>query len=75
MLTLDRLDYLTDEQVEQSTRLLPPEHGGRGRPPTVKHREALEGILPSLRTGTPWRAVPTAYGRWHPIYRRWPRWN
>src|SRR5512143_3456592 len=74
VLTLDRLYYLTDEQFEQINRLLPPEHGGRGRPPTVKNREALEGILHILRTGTPWRDWPTAYGPWHTLYRRWQRW-
>jgi transposase len=71
---MDRLYYLTDEQFEQINRLLPPEDSGRGRPPKVKNREALEGILPLLRTGTPWRDLPTAYGPWHTSYRRWPRW-
>ena len=58
---MDRLYYLTDEQFEQLNRLLPPEDGGRGRPPTVKNRQALEGILHILRTGTPWRDLPKAY--------------
>ena len=70
----DRWYYLTDEQFEQINRLLPPEDSGRGRPPTVKNREALEGILHILRTGTPWRDLPAAYGPWHTIYRRWQRW-
>lgn len=71
---MDRLYYLTDEHFEQINRLLPPEDSGRGRPPTVKNREALEGILYILRTGTPWRDLPSAYGRWHTIYMRWQRW-
>ncbi len=71
---MDRLYYLTDEHFEQINRLLPPEESRRGRPPKVKNREALEGILHVLRTGTPWREVPKAYGRWHTIYRRWQRW-
>ena len=71
---MDRLYYLTDEQFEQINRLLPPEDGGRGRPPTVKNRQALEGVLHILRTGTPWRDLPKAYGRWHTIYMRWQRW-
>ena len=40
--------------------------GGRRR---FKNREALEGILHLLRTGTPWRDWPTAYGPWHTIYK------
>ena len=71
---MDRWYYLTDEQVEQINRLLPPEDNRRGRPPQVKHREALEGSLHVLRTGTPWRDLPTAYGPWHTLYRRWQRW-
>ena len=70
----DRWYYLTDEQFEQINRLLPPEDSRRGRPPKVKNREALEGILHVLRTGTPWRDLPKAYGPWHTIYRRWQRW-
>ena len=71
---MDRLYYLTDEPCEQINRWLPPENSRRGRPPKVKNREALEGILHVLRTGTPWRDVPKAYGPWHTIYRRWQRW-
>ena len=71
---MDRLYSLTDEQFEQINRLLPPEDSGRGRPPTVKNREALEGILHILRTGTPWRDLPPAYGHWHTIYLHWQRW-
>ena len=52
---MNRLYSLTDEQFEPINRLLPPEEGRRGRPPTVKNREALEGVLHVLRTGTPWR--------------------
>ncbi|QQS53908.1 MAG: IS5 family transposase [Candidatus Competibacteraceae bacterium] len=71
---MDRLYYLTNEQFGQINRLLPPEQGRRGRPPTVKNREVLEGILHVLRTGTPWRDLPNAYGPWHTIYMRWQRW-
>lgn len=71
---MDRLYCLTNEQFEQINRLLPPEDSCWGRPPKVKNREALEGILPVLRTGTPWRDLPKAYGPWHTIYMRWQRW-
>ena len=71
---MERLYYLTEEQFTPSNRLLPPEQGGRGRPPMIRHREAREGILHILRTGTPWRDLPTAYGAWHTVYRRWQRW-
>ena len=54
--------------------MLPPEDRRQRRPPKVKNREALEGILHVLRTGTPWRDLPKAYGPWHTIYMRWQRW-
>jgi transposase len=71
---MDRLYYLTDEQFTQINRWLPPEDSGRGRPPKIRNRDALEGILHILRTGTPWRDLPPAYGAWHTIYMRWQRW-
>ena len=51
-LTMDRLYYLTDEQFDQSNRLLPPEHGRPERPPTVKHREALSTATPGVQYET-----------------------
>ena len=71
---MDRLYYLTDEQCTQINRLFPPEEGRCGRPPKIRNREALAGILHLLRTGTPWRDLPPAYGAWHTIYMRWHRW-
>jgi transposase len=70
---MNRLYYLTEEQFAQINRLLPSEESGRGRPPTVSNRDAVEGILHILRTGTPWRDLPQAYGAWHTIYMRWQR--
>jgi transposase len=71
---MDRLYYLTEEQFTQINRLLPPEQGRRGRPPKIRNRDALEGILHIMRTGTPWRDLPKAYGEWHTVYMRWQRW-
>jgi transposase len=71
---MDRLYYLTEEQFTQLNRFLPPEDSGRGRPPKSRNREALEGILHSLRPGTPWRDLPKEYGAWHTMYMRWQRW-
>ena len=68
-----RLYYLTDEPFTPITRLCPPEDSGRGRPPKLRNREALDGRVPLLRTGTPWRDLPQAYGAWHTMYMRWQR--
>ncbi|WP_083768856.1 transposase [Chloroflexus aggregans] len=40
------------------------------------HRRALNGLFWKLRSGAPWRAIPTRYGPWSSIsdrYRRWCR--
>jgi hypothetical protein len=39
---MNRLYYLTDAQFTQINRLLPPEDSGRGRPPKLSNRDALE---------------------------------
>ena len=71
---MNRLYILSDEDFAQIERLLPRDPLGRGRPPKVSHRDALEGILHALRTGTPWRDLPKDYGPWHTIYMRWVCW-
>jgi transposase len=42
----------------------------KGRPPSISHYQVFCAILYILRTGTPWRDLPTCYGTWHPIYLR-----
>lgn len=71
---MNRLYYLTEGQFTQINRWLPSEESGRGRPPKIRNRDALEGILYIMRTGTPWRDLPQEYGAWHTIYMRWQRW-
>ena len=71
---MNRFYYLTEDQFTQINRWLPPEESRRGRPPKIRNREALEGILYIMRTGAPWRDLPEEYGAWHTIYMRWQRW-
>lgn len=47
-----------------------------GRPPIWTRRQLIDGIRFRVRTGIPWRDVPTEYGPWGRIYdlfRRWQR--
>ncbi len=39
------------------------------------HRKTLEGILYKMRTGIPWRDLPSDFGRWSAIYRRFNLWS
>ena len=45
-----------------------------GRYATVGLRRSMEGILWRLRTGAPWRDLPTEYGDWNCVYKKFNRW-
>ena len=64
---------LTDEQWALVRSLLPPQRGSIGRPPN-DHRKVLGGILWVARTGSSWREMPEAYGKWETAYRRHELW-
>lgn len=34
----------------------------------------LEGMIYILRTGVPWRDLPSIFGPWNSVYTRWRRW-
>ncbi|MFE6888009.1 transposase [Streptomyces sp. NPDC057694] len=54
---------LTDEQWAVLEPLLP--RGTKaGRPPLWPRRQLIDGIRFRVRTGVPWRDVPTEYGPW-----------
>jgi transposase len=35
----------------------------------------MDGILWILRTGSPWRDLPTAFGSWKTVWRLFDQWN
>jgi transposase len=55
-----RRGELTDEAWERIAPLL-PENGRRGKQ-WKEHREVVNGILWRIRTGAPWRDLPSRYG-------------
>ncbi|WP_239341980.1 IS5 family transposase, partial [Frankia sp. CiP3] len=53
-----------------------PKGKKQGRPPVWTKRQLIDGIRWRIRTGAPWRDVPTCYGPWQTVYglfRRWQR--
>ena len=46
-----------------------------GRPAGISHYQFFSALLYVLRTGIPWRDVPSFYGHWHTIYMRFKRWS
>ncbi|CAH0528782.1 transposase [Vibrio hippocampi] len=41
----------------------------------TEHRMTFEGILYRMRTGIPWRDLPTEFGEWSTVYRRFNLWS
>ena len=45
-------------------------YSAAGRPQKVSDYQVFNAILYVLRTGIPWRDLPTCYGYWHTVYLR-----
>jgi transposase len=44
-----------------------------GRPPNISDYHVFCAMLYVLRTGIPWRDLPTCYGDWNNVYQRFKR--
>ena len=64
---------LTDDQWECIKDLFPAP-AKTGRPPTDR-RVVMNAILWILRTGSPWRDMPSEFGPWRTIYGLFNDWN
>ena len=62
---------LTDEHWSR-LRAIMREHGIYDKP---NLRKTVEGILYRMRTGLPWRDLPSFFGRWISIYQQFNRWS
>lgn len=58
-------------QILEPLLPLPPRRGHAWS----DHRKVLNGILWRLRTGAPWRDIPSRYGPWQTCYDRFVRWR
>lgn len=63
---------LSDEEWVVIAPLLP--RNGRG-PRRKDDRQVLNGIFYILRTGAPWRDLPSRYGPHTTVYNRYVRWG
>ena len=64
---------VTDEEWAIIGPLLPAERGRRAQP-AQDNRRYFEGMLWIARTGSQWRHLPDAYGKWNSVFRRFRRW-
>ena len=71
---MERLVRLTNAQWARIEPLLPSRSKKGGRP-GKPCRPMVEAMLWILRTGAPWRDLPSAYGPWESVYTRFSRWS
>ena len=64
---------VSDAAWERVASLLPGKASDSGV--TARdNRLFLEAVLWRVRTGLPWRDLPTAFGRWNSVFQRFRRW-
>ena len=66
---------LTDAEWALIAPLLPGAEGKKNGRPRLDDRKVLNGIFFILRTGSPWRDLPEAFGEWNSVFRRFSRWS
>lgn len=67
---------LTEDQWNVLRLILPEDPvrpDGRGRPWSDR-RQVMDGILWILRTGAPWKDLPSRYGKYQTVHRRFQNW-
>ena len=64
---------LSEAQWERIAPLLPGKEGDPGRS-GEDNRLFFEAILWLVRAGAPWRDLPTTFGKWSSVWKRFRRW-
>jgi transposase len=64
---------LSDAQWARIAELIPGKTGDPGRSGT-DNRLFVEAVLWIVRTSSPWRDLPAAFGHWNSVFRRFRRW-
>jgi len=65
---------LTNTQWKLIEKLVPGKEGDKGRH-GEDNRLFVDAVLWVLRTGAPWRDLPTAFGHWNSVFQRFNRWS
>jgi putative transposase len=58
---------LTDAAWAEIAPILATMKSRAGSPPVLSDRMCMEAVLSLARTGTPWRDLPEAFGRWDAV--------
>ena len=70
-----QLEPLLPPQTTHQQGKLPPQTTHQQGNPYKDHRTVVNGILWVLRTGAPWRDIPSRYGPWSTCSTRFYRWT
>lgn len=65
---------VTDSEWNAIRFLLPKQRTGKRGRPWANHRRTVSGIFWILSTGAPWRDLPSEFGAWQTVYKRFRRW-
>ena len=66
---------IDDSTWERLSKLLPPERSEKQGRPCRDNRVIVNALIWILRTGAPWRDLPSEYGPWQSVYTRFRRWE
>ena len=66
---------LTDAAWAEIAPILATMKSCAGSPPVLSDRMFIEAVLSVAHTGTPWRDLPEAFGRWDAVSNRFRRWE
>ena len=64
---------LTDEQYQRIEHMLPGRPGSVGKP-AKDNRKFVHAVLWIGRTGVPWRDLPSYFGKWNSVFKRYNAW-
>ena len=65
---------LRDDQFARMEHLLPGRPGHVGRNSVLGNQLFVEAVIYKFRAGSPWRDLPTRFGGWKNIHKRFSRW-
>lgn len=67
-------NYLSEEHWQAIAPVLPGKAGDPGCHGR-DNRLFLEAVFWVFRTGSPWRSLPSGFGKWYTAYTRYHRWE
>lgn len=68
------LRYMLDDRPCERAEAFLESERGPGRPP-INDRRFVEAVLWILRTGAPWRDLPSEFGPWKTVFNGFDQWS